>query len=218
MQLRNLEKRLSRIEQAAEESSSFVVTSVLTSERNETYRVSMDIEPFLALLAHTRPSVLYVFADKFDARQVLEAWWEIDEDDAEDRALIAEPRVRQMTGQVSHFEGQIGTILASFFVGNVLHSCFEQTDWLTEFEREADALQTQLAEDRRRRENGDFAREEAESRRYAKSLCEHPKFNEGRPSREKRIYLAESLFPDLERGAILRIVEEAANMHWLNSK
>ncbi len=53
---------------------------------------------------------------------------------------------------------------------------------------------------------------------YAKTLCEHPKFNDGRPSREKRIYLAESLFPDLDRMLILRIVDEAANMHWMNTK
>ena len=53
---------------------------------------------------------------------------------------------------------------------------------------------------------------------YAKTLCEHPKFNDGRPSREKRIYLAESLFPDLDRMLILRIVDEAANMLWMNTK
>ncbi|MFM0002046.1 hypothetical protein PQR57_13540 [Paraburkholderia dipogonis] len=218
MSARELEERFTRIEKAAEESGSFVVTSVLANEGNETYRISMELEPFVALLKHCRPPVLYVFADKFDARQTFEAWWEIDGEDAEDAALMAEPRVRQMIRQASRFESQIGTVLASFFVGNVLHSCFEQADWLTRFEEEAEELEAQLVEERRRRENGDLAREDTERRTYAKTLCEHPTFNEGRPSREKRIYLAESLFPDLDRMMILRIVDEAANMHWMNSK
>lgn len=218
MSARALEERFARIEKAAEESGSFVVTSVIAGERHETYRVSMELESFLALLKHCRPPVLYLFADKFDARETVETWWEIDEDDEDDAARMAEPRVREMIRKASRYEGQTGTVLASFFVGHVIHSCYEEAEWLTEFEEQADDLEEHLADDRRRMENGESAREDAERRRYAKTLCEHPKFNDGRPSREKRIYLAESLFPDLDRMMILRIVDEAASMHWLNAK
>jgi hypothetical protein len=50
MSARELDERFARIEKAAEESGCFVVTSVIAGERQGTYRVSMGLEPFLALL------------------------------------------------------------------------------------------------------------------------------------------------------------------------
>lgn len=119
---KELEWRFDGIKKTAEENGSFPVTGVLSNERQETYRVSMDLESFTELLRHCKPPVVYFFADKFDARRTFEAWWEIDEEDEEDAALMAEPSVRQMTRQAARFDRQTGTVLASFFVGNVLHS------------------------------------------------------------------------------------------------
>jgi hypothetical protein len=50
----------------------------------------------------------------------------------------------------------------------------------------------------------------------ALQLAEHPAFNAPKVSREKRAYLAETLFPEATQWELLQIVDRATNVAWLS--
>lgn len=213
MAVEKLEERFRQIERVAHDSGSFIVNAILPCKDSTAYRVQMSLEQFLSLLSHCRPRVVYAFADEFEARDSLLAYLQVSEDDT--ATVTARSDVKSLMKQASHHNGQLGSFLSGFIVDGVLHTVFEQTEWLDEFESRADDLETLLDEHRQRQLDQYSATEAARIREHAKMLWEHPKFNDGRPSREKREYLARSLFPDLGRAEISGVVEEATNMSWL---
>jgi hypothetical protein len=213
MEAEKLEDRFALVESTARESGSFIVTAVLPREDSVGYRVQMSLEQFLLLLSHCRPRVVYAFADEFDSRDSLLASLEVSDDN--EAVVTARPDVKSLMKQAARHNGQLGSFLAGFLVDGVLHTVFEQTEWLDEFETRADDIEVLLNNQRQQELSQSSAAETAKTREHAKKLCGHPKFNDGRPSREKREYLARSLFPELDRAEISRVVEEATNMSWL---
>lgn len=212
-----LEEQRAQILKAAAAGGSFVVTGVVKISAVEGYKINLNQESFVGLLAHSKPTAVYLFTDEFDPQGNLEAWWDIDDDNEDDVALMRDARVKQFIRKMGH-AGEVGSLMSSFVVDGVLHTYFAEADWFSELEQQADELKAQVFGDRERKEDETDKEEKALVREYAKTLCEHPKFTEGRPSKEKRTYLAESLFADLDSYLVYRIVDEATNMAWLNSK
>jgi hypothetical protein len=209
-----LETRLLRIEHAANEYDCLITNAVLLTDESVGHRVQLSLDEFITLLRHCRPRVVYLFADKFDSRDSLLAYLEIDEDD--DPEFAESPRVMALVKHHAHRNGELASCLASFMFDGILHTVFEQTVWLDEFEMRADELEILLADERRQKNERDLKRYVQTTREHAKMLCENPKFTDGRPSREKRTYLARSLFPDLSSQEIHALVDEATNMDWLS--
>jgi hypothetical protein len=54
-----------------------------------------------------------------------------------------------------------------------------------------------------------------EIRQKAEVLAMHPAFNAGRTSFDKRVFLAENLFPNLDPATLHRITKRAENLEWL---
>jgi hypothetical protein len=228
MSKETLAARFDRIGQAARESNSRLVEAVLKSENQEGYRVQLSLDAFLELLKSCKPRVLYAFGNTFSARDTLidELLTESDDDVEEEadmegtdseKQLLADPRVKPLLEEFAHYDGQMESFLVTFVVDGVLHSVFEQETWAANFENGVQALEALFDAERNRVLECEFESDRAELRQHAERLCAHPKFNEGRPSREKREYLARSLFKDLDGREISWIVDEATNMQWLNA-
>ncbi|WP_244786024.1 hypothetical protein [Cupriavidus pauculus] len=209
-----LDEQRTQIVAAAEKGNTLVVPTVVKIETTAAYTVSLDFEAFLKLLVHSKPTAMYLLAVTFDPQEDLESWWDIDEDDEDDKALMRDAKVKRFIHNMGH-AGEIGSLMASFIVDGVLHTLYADAEWYTEIEKQAEELKSQLYVARERREDEEDKKMKALVREHAKTLCEHPKFAEGRPSKEKRTYLAESLFPSLETYLIYRVVDEASNMAWL---
>ncbi|RKF34461.1 hypothetical protein [Paraburkholderia fungorum] len=213
-----LDEQRAQIVTAAEKGNTLVVPTVVKIAAAAAYSVSLDFQAFVNLLAHSKPTAMYLLAVTFDPQEDLESWWDIDEDDEDDKALMRDTKVKQFIHKMGHV-GEIGSLMASFIVDGVLHTLYADAEWYTELAKQAEELKSQVYVARECKEDEEDKKMKALVREHAKVLCEHPKFTEGRPSKEKRTYLAESLFPDLETYLIYRVVDEASNMAWLtNSK
>jgi hypothetical protein len=228
MSKETLDAQFERIGQAANESESHLVEAVLRSENQEGYRVTLSLDAFLALLKSCKPRVIYAFANRFNAREGLidELLPEPNVDDEEadldgtdaEKALLANPKVAPLIREFKCYDGKVESFLATFVVDGVLHSVFEQEDWALAFENGVSELKTLLRAERRNSEDAEYEAQRAQMHEHAKTLCAHPKFADGRPSKEKREYLAQSLFPQLDERVLSLIVDEATNMLWLNAK
>ncbi|CAJ0822628.1 hypothetical protein LMG19087_04911 [Ralstonia wenshanensis] len=208
-----LDEQRVQIVAAAEKGNTLVVPSAVEIGA-AAYTVSLDFQAFVNLLAHSKPTAIYLLAVKFDPQEDLESWWDIDEGDEDDQALMRDAKVKQFIRKMGH-AGEIGSLMASFIVDGVLHTLYADAEWYAELAKQAEELKSQVYVARERKEDDEDKKMMALVREHAKILSEHPKFTEGRPSKEKRTYLAESLFPGLETYLIYRVVDEASNMVWL---
>jgi hypothetical protein len=95
----------------------------------------------------------------------------------------------------------------------------ENAEWYNNFEEEAKALAEKIDEENEvAREEARCLLQNAERNKRAvmvKKLMEDSRFLSGRPSVQKRILLAQTLFPDLDHGTVRVIVSEADSELWL---
>ncbi|MGO6943184.1 hypothetical protein [Rhizobium johnstonii] len=104
-----------------------------------------------------------------------------------------------------------------------MHGIVETADWFDDFEEEAEALADVRADEfraefDREQEAERQQREDDEKRRLApivKKLVADPRFVAPKISAAKRITLAETLFPDVDRTTIKKVVEKAVAEIWL---
>ncbi|VVE56326.1 hypothetical protein PCA20602_05093 [Pandoraea capi] len=211
-----LDEQRAQIVAAAENGNTLVMHTVVKIPAATVYTVSLDFQAFVTLLVHSKPTAMYLVAVTFAPQEDLESWWDIDEDDEDDNALMLDAEVKQFIREMGHV-GEIGSLMASFVVDGVLHTLYADAVWYTELKKQAEELKSHVYVALERKDDEENKKMKALVREHAKALCEHPKFTEGRPSKEKRTYLAESLFPDLETYLIYRVVDEASNMAWLMS-
>lgn len=232
MSKETLKTRFEKIEHVTKQSDSHIVEAVLRSETEPGYRVQLSLDAFIGLIGKVKPRIVYAFSNTFSARDGLlaELLPDADDDDEEgeededgdsapsEKQLLADSKVAPVLKRFASYDGQVESFLASFVVDGVIHSVYEQEQWGLEFDEAVDELKTLLRVERRTRNDADYEVQRTQMRQHAATLCAHPKFSEGRPSKEKREYLAQSLFPKLDDRLVSRIVDEATNMLWLNSK
>lgn len=76
-----LDEQRVQIVAAAEKGNTLVVPTVVKIPAATAYTVSLHFQSFVNLLAHSKPTAMYLLAVKFDPQEDLESWWDIDEDD-----------------------------------------------------------------------------------------------------------------------------------------
>jgi len=224
----SLEAKFKQIETAAQDVGSHILRAVLRSQGQEGYRVNLDIDSFLVLLKSCKPRIIYAFSNPFDAREGLTTELlaeDVDEDEEADHdggdaqnQLSADPRVKALLKEFVRHDGKVESIFATVVVEGILHSVYEQAPWASAFDNAVSELKTVIEAERASKEDAEDNAVSEHIREHAKTLCAHPKFVNGRPSKEKRLYLAESLFPHLSEMEIYSVVSEAANMQWLASE
>ncbi len=202
-----------RIVDATKTVSGIPVAALLTgSLEHGNLIVPLEPGPFLELLSNVHPCVVYVHSDVFEAENdTLDAF---DAEDDEAQALREDKRFRALVRRWASRDGELSNVVASFVKDGVIHILMAWADWHDEYEGAVDKLKFEISQEFQDRQIEIGREGEAEIRRLAKELAKHPKFSGSpKPSREKRMFLAETLFPG--RSNLFRIVDMAINMDWL---
>ena len=206
----DLDKTADAIRAAALQFDAMVVNSIVNPENAATTRV--ESAAFPQLIAHLRPRLVYLLPTPFDAQQ-----------ESDEQVSLGSASAKRFLEKWKAYDGQTCRLVIAVMAEGVLHCVVETTDWLDDFEEEAEAL----AEAQREALNAEFERaQEAEARKaeaeekkrlapYIKKLAADPRFLAPKISAPKRLTLAEALFPDLDRTTIRKIVDRAVNEHWL---
>lgn len=123
--------------------------------------------------------------------------------------------IRRAAESLQAHEGQIGRIIAHFFVGPTLHTAIESAPWLLAFEEELDSLREQAET----RSETALATQSASDRalvdRLARQLIAEPAFSYGRTSFAKRLLLAGEMFPGNDEAVLRDVVTAAEGLQWL---
>jgi hypothetical protein len=213
----NLTEKIELIRKAALDSGSAIVAALLVlSDEQGGYRVTLGPNEFLSLLGQCRPRIVYLHSDMFDADEDLRFQLDVEGDDEDENELLSKNgKFKALVKKWVKKNGHVSAIASSFMLDSVLHVVWEQPTWIDEFEADAEDLESSMADERRLVREQRAKADRARFSDAAKELCNHPRFNAGRWSFEKREYLAKGLFPDLDDHAIRSIVEEATNMDWV---
>lgn len=214
-----LDSTIEQIRASAQEAKSYVVETLPESDRQDGYRVALSLDGFVELIKHIKPRILYLHASTFNARQdslaILLPGLESSEDTQHE--MLNRQEVVNLVKRFKQHDGGHDTFIATFVVDGILHSLYERASWFEEFQSEAGDLQARYEAVQDEEDERSEEMDRKKVREYATKLCENPKFNEGRPSREKRTYLAQSLFSDLTEDEICEVVDEATNLGWLKA-
>lgn len=174
--------------------------------------IRLEQEDAVRLIGVARPKAVYMVEVAFDPEEGIN-------DAAESLAGMGVEKLpaslKAAHRRVADRAGEICTTLAAFMVDGVMHTAIASADWHDAFDEAVD-------------ETVDTARAEAEThgRAEAKSasaeisakaaiLAAHPSFNFSRVSFEKRLTLAEALFPECEEDELREVTRVAENLFWL---
>jgi hypothetical protein len=209
----DLDKIAKEVREAADACGSMILETILASENMPA--VAIDGDTFPSLVKHLRPRLIYMLLTQFNAKEETEAHFEVEELDRDMKKLVAKYRDK---------DGLSSRLVLGLMADGILHGIVETADWFDEFDIEAD----ELAEARHRAQSEAFAqmqeadarsREAEEKKRmapYVKKLMADARFLAPKISAAKREALAETLFPDLDRSTVRKIVEKAATDLWLS--
>ena len=178
--------------------------------------VQLEADEMLRVLTIVRPRLLYLHEQWFDfedeVRDISEGVSEEENDKVDISPLSALNIYRKI------HDGELCLTYVAFVADFVLHLCLEEADWFMSFQSDASELTEKLnivlSENRK---NADI-KSVLDIKKKAAELAANPAFNLNRAGREKRTYLAENLFPECDGIAIMRIVDEATNINWLNQQ
>lgn len=164
------------------------------------------------VIGAVRPAIIYLTMQNFESADEL--------GDARERLATLgvtsdPPALRAALTKIKQREGQMCRALARFVVGPVLHSVYGSAAWYDDFETAIEDVISQAGEsagqERRIVDSATAARVEA----MAMELSNHPSFNHGRVSFEKRLVLAEAVFPDDDSDARFDATRRAEALFWL---
>lgn len=190
---------------AAQQASALVIASLVSTPKMA-ITAAVDPDEFLALIQHTRPRVIYIMEQTFNANDYFE-----------DGNLAEHPRVKALGTAWRKHNGQIARVSAAIMVDQVLHMLIQDAPWLEEFEAAAEALEEELdiADDE------DPAERAAEERKLieqkGKILAADPRFVMPKATKSKREHLAGILFPEVDPRLLWAIVDKAESILWLDA-
>gem|GEM_PF-2693045 len=201
------------IRDAAADNGAMILEVVLSAENVPA--VGLPADKFPALIRHLKPRLIYMVLTQFDAREAVESHFEVEELDGSLRKLAAKWKSR---------DGQSAQLILGVIADGVLHGVIDTPDWFDEFEEEAEQLELDRAERQRAafdrlQEDERNQREDNEKKRlapYVTKLVSDERFNAPKISAAKRLALAESMFPDLDKTSAKKAVDRAANELWLS--
>jgi hypothetical protein len=207
---------------AAADVGALVVKQFLDiSERNTAPRVNLDVDAAISVIRHARPRLVYLAetAFEFDSEiaEVIEtACDEEDESEEENSQFIEHPMLAKLTKKWRKYDGKQCMTIAAFVVDSVLHICVSQPAWRNELDSDLESFEEEVRVALIAERNLLDKHDSKEVREKATLLAAHPSFNAGRTSFEKRAFLAENLFPDIEPQKVQDVTRRAEALDWLN--
>ncbi len=144
-----LQKLVSDVIDAARDTGAMVIDAVVSFDRDAVPVASASGSDFPALIKHVRPKIASVFAAKFGARdEVVEAVG------GEGDAVLSHLSTKKLISAWRDRNGEISRIAMALMCDGVLHTAWEDADWLDDFEQAAEAAAEEI----------DRVKEEAERR------------------------------------------------------
>lgn len=203
----------SAIKQAAEETGSLVVEAAVEVRGDtNTPLVRVSTDEAVKVVSASAPRLIYVIEQIFDFDSEIEA---LREELDELNAQLSPDRLSDLRNRFVEYDSQIGATIASFMVDGVLHQSFSTAGWHDEF---SDAAATIVEGAREEAEASRSTKRSAEGdaiERKAVALANHPSFNYGRVSFDKRFTLAKALFKNSDTNELSEITRRAENLFWL---
>jgi hypothetical protein len=176
-------------------------------------RVNLGSDEMLRLISVIKPKLLYIHESWFDCTSIMEDL--LNDLGAADGDNVDISPLSALKRYGKEHDGQLCLVYLAFVFDDVLHLCLEEAEWYDAFQTDAadnmERLKSVLSDNRK---NSDM-QSALEVKRKATILANDPAFNHNRPSKEKRAYLAQQLFPECEDWEIWRIVEQATNIDYL---
>lgn len=202
----------------------------------------MDVQEFTSLLGVLRPPVLYIHKDHFEAKidvplsmatalglpgGGLDDFLDGDTEDADESA--DEARVKQfvrselakLVKKWGKHDGELAEMSSYIVYESVLHTVTVEANWLADLYDELDDVAARKTEMEEQDHAGYLERTSSEKATQARlvnemagALVKDPRYTAPKSSKQKRAFLAETLYPDAEPYIRLMAVERADNMVW----
>jgi len=164
------------------------------------------------LLGVARPKAVYMIEVPFDPEEAIN-------DAAESLAELGIEKLpaslKAAHRRVADRAGEICTTLAAFMVDGVMHTAIASADWHDAFDEAVDETLDAARAEAETQGRAGAKTANAEIAAKAAILAAHPSFNFSRVSFEKRLTLAEALFPEWEEPELREITRVAENLFWL---
>ncbi len=215
----SIEDDFKRVMAAAKSNAIPAVNGLLSSEKiDEILKVGLAPADFVDAMGSLKPRMMYYDEEKFDADAA--ALYALTSDDDEDEtddlpeSLTGDKRYRDFIAKWKKRNGTLSEFTALFLVDGVLHICRGVESWVEDFQNELNAIAVDVARAEEEQEREETFAEADQRKQRAKKLADHKLFDAPKSSHAKRCFLAEQLFPDVEREEISEIVELAENMAW----
>lgn len=210
--MNDAEALAAEIRSAATSAGSHLVAAPLDTERSTYPMVVLSTEEIARLVIAVRPTIIYVAETTLDrAAEVEAAIEEIGAEPDDD----ASADVRRAGKLLAAHDGDSARTTIEFIAGGVLHAAYAEAAWITEFEREVEAISLRVADQEEAGERLAGKETAAHVRALAERLLSDPAFDGGRPSFAKRRFLAGELFPDEDEHILGAVTEMAENLRWL---
>ncbi|KAB1086277.1 hypothetical protein F4V91_07410 [Neorhizobium galegae] len=214
MESAELDEIADNVRAAAESCGSMILETVPLHDALPS--VVIDAERFPALIEHLKPRLVYMMLTKFDGREDVAAALDVEEEELErDEKKLADKWAKH--------NGQTSCLGVGVMHDGIVHAVIDKPDWFEEFEEETevfrlarhDAINGAFA----RQQEDERARREAEEKKrlepVVKKLVADPRFNASKISAAKRLALAETIFPELDKTSAKKAVDRAVNELWL---
>lgn len=201
---------------SAEAAQSCIVQGWPQGDRN-VLKVVLNPDEILRVIEASRPKLIYLAEAIFDAEEEAAGAYEALSVDGEQEPGIAHTsRFTDLIRRTEKANGKPTMAMVGFVSDGVLHIGQVTEEWYEAIEGEFDE---KVAEILSEMSADEAIRDTAASRtirKYARELAAHPAFNMGRPSFEKRLFLAGELFPDQDQDdrSLSQITTDAQNIDW----
>ena len=172
------------------------------------------LEPpeFFRALNATPPRLVYLQTSIFDFEEEIASALEAFQ---EEGALNLRGELQEAVHAEAARNGAVCESTAAFFADGLLHFSQRVADWYEQLQEKVGAKVDVLHAERRGAEDQRSARLDGEIREKAHELACHPGFNFSRPSFEKRLVLARTLWPEQEESILRIVTDEAQKIDWL---
>lgn len=186
---------------------------VRTGSASTVPEVHLAAEAALAVIAATRPRILYLDVSTVDIDELTQEARDrlgLDDEDA------APPALKAALAPLRKHSGEPCSTSAHFVVDSVLHSTEASAAWFDEFVTEIERLEAAA------REASDGVRERLRAARsahieeLAQLLRADAAFHFGKTSAAKRHLLAQKMFPTEDSRLLDEVVELAQHLDWLD--
>lgn len=204
----------------AKDQGALIVRALLQSEKmDDALKAILSQSDFLAAISALKPKLIYLTEKPFDfeerLRSALIEEFEIDDPESVDLDPIVEKKeCRSLQKKWATRKNEIYEYVAFFQGDGVLHIATATAEWDTDFVSDFSGIAESLREQVQTEGDADNLREASAIRDMAKALIEHPKYKAPKATKDRKQFLAEELFPDLDEETLSDVLLLAENLDW----